>query len=88
MISERSGGTRHGVRRVAIILTVGLVVVVLALLSARVITRHPPHAPNPLAPLVGAVDRANSTAGAANARNHQLENLIGGATSNTNPASP
>jgi hypothetical protein len=73
---------------VAIILIVGLAVVALAFGAAKVLPSHHPHTPNPVAPLVGAVDRAKATVGAANAQTHQEENLAGGDTTTTSPLSP
>ncbi|MDQ6617847.1 MAG: hypothetical protein M3083_24655 [Actinomycetota bacterium] len=61
-----------------------LAVVALALLAARVLSSHgPQQAHHPKGPLMGSVDRAKATAGAADARTHQLEELLGGTTTTT-----
>lgn len=87
MIPPGPRAKQAGFRRAAIILIAGLAVVALALLTAKVLPVHQPHTPNPVAPLVGAVDKAKATAGAADANARRVQDLING-TGTTGPPSP
>jgi hypothetical protein len=70
-MSSLGDGGQHAGRLAVIIGIICLAVVALVYVGAELSSHHAVHTPNPVAPLVGAVDRARATAGAANDRaNH------------------
>jgi hypothetical protein len=76
-MSSLHHGGQQASRRAVIILIIGLAVVALVFGAARMGSHHTVRTPNPVAPLVGAIDRAKATAGAANDRTNQLNGQTG-----------
>jgi len=82
-------GGQQASRRAMIILIIGLAVVALIYVATKGNSDHSVGTPNPVAPLVGAVDRAKAVAGSANDRTNQLNGQTGSTSPDqVNPLAP